>query len=91
MHNRGRFPLDVNTAEREWLLRVPGLGVRTVDRLLAARRHRTLRLDDIARLSGSIRKARPFIVTPDHRPRDLDHTALPAMLTPSADQLSLFA
>jgi predicted DNA-binding helix-hairpin-helix protein len=33
-----RFPVEASTADRETLLRVPGLGPRTVDRLLAARR-----------------------------------------------------
>ena len=35
--NRERFPVDVNLSHREMLLRVPGLGVRTVDRILSAR------------------------------------------------------
>ena len=55
-------------AEREILLRVPGLGKRAVDKILAARRHTALRLDDIARLSAGLKRARPFLVTPDHRP-----------------------
>ena len=88
--NRERFPLDVNTADREMLLRVPGLGKRAVDRLILARRHRTLRLDDVARLAGSVRRARAFIVTPDHRPtREPDSAVLRAALAP-LKQLSLF-
>ena len=39
-----------NTITRELLLRVPGFGVQTVDRLLAARRVRRLRHADLARL-----------------------------------------
>src|SRR5262249_21145032 len=39
-------PVDLNRAPRSLLLRVPGLGTQTVDRLLAARRVRRLRLDD---------------------------------------------
>ena len=38
--HRERFPVNLNTAPRELLLRVPGFGVQTVDRLLAARRVR---------------------------------------------------
>ncbi len=34
--HRERFPVNLNTAPRELLLRVPGFGVQTVDRLLAA-------------------------------------------------------
>ena len=43
LRHRGLFPMDVNRAAREELLRVPGLGVRSVDRLLKIRRFRSLR------------------------------------------------
>ncbi|MEO1048647.1 MAG: putative DNA modification/repair radical SAM protein, partial [Pseudomonadota bacterium] len=43
---REHFPVDVNRASKEQLLRVPGLGTVAVQRILRARRHRTLRLDD---------------------------------------------
>jgi putative DNA modification/repair radical SAM protein len=91
LRHRARFPVDTNTASREMLLRIPGLGTKTVDRIIASRRHRRLRLDDIARLSGSVRRARPFIVTADHRPvRELDRLDLRAVLAPKPEQLSLF-
>jgi putative DNA modification/repair radical SAM protein len=91
LRNRAHFPIDVNTAPVELLLRVPGLGKRTVDRMVAARRHRTLRLDDIARLAGSLRRASPFIITPDHRPaRDLASAVLRTKFAPQPRQLSLF-
>jgi putative DNA modification/repair radical SAM protein len=66
--HRGAFPVDVNTAPREMLLRVPGLGVKSVDRLIRARRHRRMRLDDLARLRLSIGKLAPFIVAEGHHP-----------------------
>ncbi len=89
---RDRFPLDVNRAAREDLLRVPGLGVGAVDRILAARRHRTLRLDDVARLTQSIAKVRPFLCTVDWRPTALtDRADLRALLAPKQEQLELFA
>ena len=68
LRNRHLFPADVNRADRELLLRVPGLGARAVDRIVLARRHTTLRLADIARLTAGLKRARPFLVTPDHRP-----------------------
>ena len=90
--NRRRFPVDVNRADRETLLRVPGLGVRGVDRILASRRHRTLRLDDLARIAGSVRKILPFVIAADHRPtRDLDDARLRARFVAPPTQLSLFA
>jgi putative DNA modification/repair radical SAM protein len=90
LRHRAQFPVDINRAERELLLRVPGLGKRGVDRLLAARRHRTLRLDDLARLTGSLKKLRPFVITADHRPsRLLDRLDLRSLLAPP-EQLPLF-
>lgn len=93
LKHRDRFPLDVNLASREELLRVPGLGVRTVDRILSSRRVRSLRTDDLARLKAPLRKISPFIVLPDHRPTKLlDRADLQAWLKPpSAQQLDLFA
>lgn len=94
LKRRDLFPVDVNSAPRELLLRVPGLGVRVTDRLIAARRHRRLRLDDVGRLSRSIHKLRPFIVTADWRPTALlDRADLRERLAPSrpAEQLALFS
>ncbi|MFN4112450.1 MAG: putative DNA modification/repair radical SAM protein [Sphingomonadaceae bacterium] len=89
---REAFPVDVNRAGREQLLRVPGLGVKAVQRILASRRHRTLRLDDVAQLTQSIAKVRPFICTLDWRPVTLtDRADLRALLAPKQEQLELFA
>ena len=89
---RENFPLDVNRASREQMLRVPGLGVRAVDRIVASRRHRTLRLDDVAKLTVSIAKVRPFICTVDWRPVTLtDRADLRSLLAPRREQLELFA
>jgi putative DNA modification/repair radical SAM protein len=89
---RERFPVDVNKAPREMLLRVPGLGVKAIDKLIASRRHRTLRLDDVARLTVSIARVRPFIVTLDWRPTLLtDRVDLRALVAPKSEQLELFA
>jgi putative DNA modification/repair radical SAM protein len=91
LKNRDRFPVDVNTAEREMLLRVPGLGKRAVDRIVVARRHTRLRLDDVARLSAGLKRARPFLIGLDHRPVALtDRADLRARLVTPARQLGLF-
>jgi putative DNA modification/repair radical SAM protein len=89
---RERFPVDVNRGTREDLLRVPGLGVKAVDRIIASRRFRSLRLDDVARLTVSAAKVRPFIVTDDWRPVALtDRADLAQWLKPQTQQLELFA
>lgn len=88
---RESFPVDVNRAPKEMLLRVPGLGTKAVARILASRRHRTLRLDDIARLTVSVAKVRPFICTLDWRPTFLtDRADLRGMLVAKSEQLELF-
>lgn len=63
LRNRAFFPVDVNRAPREALLRVPGFGVRTVARVLRMRRHRALTLEDLARLRVPCKRAAPFVVT----------------------------
>ena len=91
LRHRERFPLDVNAASREELLRVPGLGVRVVDRILASRKVARLRLADFGRLVASPAKVLPFVVLPDHRPtRLLDSAHLAGqMRRVSAEQLTL--
>jgi putative DNA modification/repair radical SAM protein len=89
LKHRGDFPVDVNTAERERLLRVPGLGVRAVDRLLDVRRYKRLELADVKRLSRGIEKLKPFLVAADWSPGALtDRANLRERLEPQ--QLDLF-
>lgn len=93
LNRREQFPVDVNTASREMLLRVPGLGVKSVNRMISVRRYRTLRLEDVARLCRGIDKVRPFIVTLDWTPGGLtDAVDLRARIAPDPKpvQMSLF-
>ncbi len=92
LQHRDRFPVDVNRAPREMMLRIPGLGVKSVARLLQARRHKRLRLDDLARLRLPMTKLAPFIVTADHTPGPtLDAARLQQRLVPKPTQQDLFA
>jgi len=90
---RAEFPIDVNRAPRERLLRVPGLGVRAVNAIIAARRQRRLRLEDVGKLTVSVAKVRPFIVADDWRPVILaDRADLQSQIAPPrSEQLELFA
>ena len=91
LKHRDRFPVDVNTAPREMLLRVPGLGARAVDKIIATRRHTRLRLADIARLSPGLKRA-PAL--PDRRrshPGAADRPRRPARAAGPPQQMSLFA
>ncbi len=92
LRHRDQFPVDINQAPRDRLLRIPGLGVKSADRLIQARRHRRLRLDDLARLRLPLAKLAPFIVTADHHPGpDLDSARLQQRLAPKPRQADLFA
>ena len=89
---RGSFPVDINSAPKAMLLRVPGLGTRAVGAILASRKQRRLRLVDVGRLTVSIAKLRPFIVTEDWRPVALaDKADLSSLVMPKSEQLELFA
>jgi predicted DNA-binding helix-hairpin-helix protein len=88
--NRDRFPLDINRASREELLRVPGLGVKAVERILKARRHGSLGMADLGRLRVPMTKVAPFVIIPDHRPRNLDGPGLAASLVRLPVQGTLF-
>jgi predicted DNA-binding helix-hairpin-helix protein len=92
LKNRGQFPVDVNRAPKAMLLRVPGLGTKAVDAIVRARRWRSLRLDDIGRLTVSVKKLRPFLIAEDWHPGGLlDLDNLRPLVAPSAEQLELFA
>ena len=91
LKHRGQFPVDVNRAPRELMLRIPGLGVKAVDRILTSRRWRRLSLDDVARLTVSVAKVRPFIVADGWRPTMLtDRADLSQRLKPKVEQMELF-
>ena len=93
--HREQFPVDVNRASKEMLLRVPGLGVKAVGRMLQARRVRRLRAADLDRLHVPLAKVMPFVELADHRPgnaltaADLRERLAPRQASANA-QASLF-
>ena len=89
LRHRDRFPLDIASASREELLRVPGFGSKAVDRIIATRRLTSIRVSDLGRLHIPRQKALPFIVLADHRPspRLLDAASLVQRFKPKAAQL----
>lgn len=91
LRHRAFFPVDVNLAPREALLRVPGFGVRTVERILQARRYGKLSLADLGRMRTPVGRAADFIMTTDHHPRlgTLESAGLRLKLSAPAEQLLL--
>ncbi len=95
------FPVEINTADYEMLLRVPGIGVVSARRILTSRRTRSLRHEDLAKL-GVVMKRAQYFITCSHRmleglrfsPDSLQRNLIAAerqTLGPSVmEQLSLF-
>ena len=96
LRNRDRFPVDVNTAEREMLLRIPGLGVKSVHKILRVRGLKRVTLADLERIAGSIKRLKAFVVCSDWRPTtlldsaDLEDRMRAASPRAPSQQLSLF-
>jgi putative DNA modification/repair radical SAM protein len=87
---RDQFPVDVNRAPRELLMRIPGIGGRTVSRILSTRRWKTLTYEDLIRMGARMKNAKAFIVTRDWSPAKLTDTSnLRARFAAPAEQLSL--
>jgi putative DNA modification/repair radical SAM protein len=83
--NPAQFPIDLNHATKERLLRVPGLGMRSVERLLMARRARNVRRADLDRLRVPVAKVLPFVSLPDHLPKDGERLRLQRQVRRRAD------
>jgi putative DNA modification/repair radical SAM protein len=94
LRNRDQFPIDINLASREMLLRVPGIGERSVKRILQTRKYHAIRDEDLIRIGAVYKRARPFLVTADRHVAaiQLDSENLLATLRPKQkqQQLSLF-
>jgi predicted DNA-binding helix-hairpin-helix protein len=69
LEHREQFPVDLNRAPREMLLRIPGVGPRTADRILRARLQRPIAAVDVRKLPVNWHQLRYFVATSDHSPR----------------------
>ena len=95
------FPVDVNTADYETLLRVPGVGVTSARRILTARRAGGLRIENLPKLGVVMKRAQYFLTasgkvadglrfTPDSLLRSLIAAERPSLPQPPMEKLSLF-
>lgn len=67
--NLSEIPVEVNRAERRELLRIPGIGPKSADAILRARRLGTLsNLEDLRRLGVNPAKVKPYILLDGKRP-----------------------
>ncbi|MNK18874.1 hypothetical protein D3C87_370890 [compost metagenome] len=65
LRNLHFFPLDVNTADLQLILRVPGIGVRSAQKIVAARRYAKLGWENLRKLGIAMNRARYFLVCKD--------------------------
>jgi putative DNA modification/repair radical SAM protein len=92
LRNRQLFPVNVNSAPRWLLLRIPGIGTGNVTRILKIRQYHKLMLADLVRLRVIISRAKWFITTADHNSDvfKLDSSGLENLIKPKRVQMSLF-
>ena len=92
LRHRNMFPVDVNRASKSMLLRIPGIGLKSVSRILSTRRFHRIKLEDLQRLRVSLVRAKWFVITADHNPDvfRLDRENLPDVFAKPKTQLSLF-
>ncbi len=92
LRHRELFPLDINTAPREMLLRIPGVGGKSVQKILTTRRYTSIRDEDLKLLGVVYKRARPFVVTADRNsgPLSIDSPGLASQLETRPRQLPLF-
>ena len=91
LRNRDFFPIDLNKADYEVILRIPGLGVRNAKRIITARRFHHIRVNDLIKMRVNLKKCLPFMITSDHQPAtlELDSEKIRALHAPPAQQLEL--
>ena len=92
LRNREKFPIDINRGTREELLRIPGIGYRTVARILSIRKYHKMRLEDLKKLRVFLRRAKAFVTTEDFSPEvgELDSVELETGFAEAPVQMSLF-
>ncbi len=99
LRNPWLFPVDVNTADYALILRIPGVGVRSAQRIVAARRHQALRWEHLKKMGVVMKRAQYFLTVGEHRPRLLEHDPnqvrlrliAPSRKRDAVPQLDLFA
>lgn len=92
LRNRDRFPVDLNRASKEEILRVPGIGTRSASRILKMRRHKSVTLEDLKKLRCAVQRAKPFVVTAGRNAalQHLDDLDLRSRFIDKPKQLTLF-
>ena len=62
LRNLNHFPVDINKADKQMLVRIPGIGIKSVDRILKARQFRKLDWEHLKRMGVALNRAKYFMV-----------------------------
>lgn len=68
IRHRHVFPVSINRAPLEMLLRVPGIGAINAHKIVELRRYKIIKLHDLQQMRISMKKVKPFIETADYTP-----------------------
>ena len=95
LKNLGLFPIEINTATPEMLIRVPGIGVKSAYRIMLARRHAKLDFNDLKRLRVVLKRAQHFITCNgkfmgSKSEYSIKNLLIGAELSSNCEQLSMF-
>jgi len=101
LRNLHYFPVDVNTADKRLLARIPGIGMQSVSKIIKARKFRKLNWDHLKKIGVALNRAQYFMVceSRDWEHRDLDADKIKGMILKNSKgkfrnqyitQLSLF-
>lgn len=98
LRNPQQFPIEINTAPYEMLLRVPGIGIRSAHRILQARKETQLTCEDLQKMKVVLRRASHFILCNgkyqgcgENRTILRSRLLIPGARQVSPDQYSLFS
>ena len=61
LRNRERFPVNINTAPKEMILRVPGIGTKSTGKILMARKFQRLTLENLKKMGVAVNRAKYFV------------------------------
>lgn len=92
--NMGLFPMEINRASYEELLRIPGIGLTSAKRIVSQRRVASLSFDHLKKMGVALKRAKYFITCQGHYFGDIPIEAgrIRQALTPMPEpvQLTLF-
>lgn len=97
LRNPEKFPVDINRADYEMILRVPGIGVKSAKKIVSSRIHQWLHSDHLQKIGVVLKRARYFISCPgldvprkDYQMSDIKRIILSGEALQVPPQLSLF-